>query len=211
MDHDLKREAHAEFSAWADTYDSHWLNRYLFEPSHSLLLGEIERLQPRRVLDVGCGTGELARRLARRGCHVVALDLCEGMLHRARHKLNGERRRVRFALADSEDLPFADRSFDMVTCANSFHHYPHQRKVIQGMRRVLRPGGTLLVSDGWPDHWIGRIIYDLIITRAEGGSVRHAESCQMRSYFESAGFHQVIQKRTYAKFPILLTRGTVPE
>jgi len=208
--HAHKRRAHAEFSVWARTYDAHWLNHFLFEPSHAMLLKELRALPPGRLLDIGCGTGELAERLARRGWKAVGLDLCERMLHQASFKLNGNAGSVHLTVGDSEHLPFAPGTFDAVTCANSFHHYPHQEAVVREMYRVLRPGGHLLLLDGWPDQFVGRIVYDLIVTRVEGGAVWHRESPHLRAMFRDAGFRGVTQKRTYSLFPILLTRGIVP-
>jgi len=208
--HEHKRRAHAEFSVWARTYDSHWLNHFLFEPSHVMLLKELRPARPGRLLDVSCGTGELAGRLAERGWHVVGLDLCERMLRLARFKSNGDTGSVRLTAGDSEHLPFPGAHFDIVTCANSFHHYPHQQSVVREMFRVLRPGGRLLLLDGWPDQFIGRIVYDLIITRVEGGAVWHRESHDIRAMLRQAGFENVTQKRTYSLFPILLTCGTMP-
>jgi ubiquinone/menaquinone biosynthesis C-methylase UbiE len=209
--HEVKRRAHAEFRNWASTYDGHWLNRYLFEPSHDLAIGELKEAEPARLLDIGCGTAELATRLAGRGWETIGLDLCEPMLQEAKRKLNGSATTVRLAVGDSEHLPFADRSFRVVTCANSFHHYPHQNAVVHEMYRVIQPGGRLIVIDGWPDHWIGRIIYDLVITHVEGGQVHHRESHEMERLLQGAGFVRVSQKRIYSPFPILLTRGQVPE
>jgi ubiquinone/menaquinone biosynthesis C-methylase UbiE len=211
VNHELKREAHAEFCDWAATYDAHWLNQFLFEPSHRLLMREMKSTPPGRILDVGCGTGELASRLAQRGWRVIGLDLCEPMLHRARFKLNGHAESVRLAVADSEHIPFADGTFDAVTCANSFHHYPRQDAVIHELHRVLKPGGQLFLLDGWPDQFIGRVVYDVIITRVEGGQVWHRESRAVQAMFANAGFERVSQRRTYSLFPILLTRGSVPQ
>jgi len=210
LTHETKRKAHAEFSDWAATYDGHWLNHFLFEPAHAMLLNELRGSPRGRLLDIGCGTGELANRLARRGWHVVGLDLCESMLHRARFKLNGYAGTIRLTVGDSEHVPCADKTFDVVTCANSFHHYPHHEAVVREMYRVLKPGGQLLLLDGWPDQFIGRIVYDLIITRAEGGHVWHRESHHVKAMFEEAGFAHVTQRRTYSLFPILMTRGAVP-
>jgi ubiquinone/menaquinone biosynthesis C-methylase UbiE len=208
----FKRKAHREFSAWAETYDGHWLNHFLFEPSHALLLKELRDVVPGRVLDIGCGTGEFAARLAGRGWEVLALDLCEPMVRQARVKAASVKTSgaVSVAVGDSEHLPFASGSLDVVTCANSFHHYPHQAKVVREMHRVLRPGGRLLLLDGWPDQFMGRIMYDVIITRVEGGSVWHRESHHMLAMFEDAGFCGIVQRRTYSVFPILLTIGIVP-
>lgn len=125
-------------------------------------------------------------------------------------KVNGSPGSVRLTVADSEHLPFATGSFDAVTCANSFHHYPHPKAVVREMLRVLRADGWLLVIDGWPDHWAGRIIYDLVITRVEGGDVRHVESHEMVRLLEGVGFREVTQKRIHALFPLLLTRGIAP-
>ena len=211
LTHELKEKAQEEFGEWAATYDDSLLNRFLFEPGHAMLLDELAGIRAgARVLDIGCGTGELARRLARRGCHVVGLDLCEPMLHQVRPKLNGEGARVRLAVGDSEHLPFASGTFDAVTCANSFHHYPDQRAVVREMFRVLRRGGRLLVVDGFRDNLVGRIMYDVIITHVEG-DVWHRDALDMRDLMRSTGFRSVSQsKRTQALFPILLTRGIVP-
>ena len=175
-----------------------------------MLLNELAPMDPGRVLDIGCGTGVLLARLAARGWSPVGLDLCEPMVHQARTKLRDRTDSVSLAVGDSEHVPFAEQSFDAVTCANSFHHYPQQQTVVREMFRVLKPGGVLLLLDGWPDQFIGRIMYDIIIAHVEPG-VWHRESRDMRMLVETAGFTNVTQKRTYSLFPILMTRGVVPE
>jgi len=75
--------------------------------------------------------------------------------------------------------------------------------------RVLRPGGRLFILDGWPDHWLGQIIYDLVIGCVEGG-VQHCSSEDMRRLLQSAGFTALVQKWIYSPFPLLVTSGSVP-
>lgn len=54
---------------------------------------------------------------------------------------------IRFVAGDCEALPFADNSFDVVTCSMSFHHYPAPGQFFASLRRVLRPGGRLILRD----------------------------------------------------------------
>ena len=96
----------------------------------------------KRVLELGCGTGNDAARLAEAGFDVVALDGSEEAIATARRH-----RRVEFLVADmTEPLPFADASFDAVMANVSLHMFPDSvtRAVFGEIERVLRPGGLLL-------------------------------------------------------------------
>jgi ubiquinone/menaquinone biosynthesis C-methylase UbiE len=101
-----------------------------------------------RVLDVGTGGGHTAASLAAKGCRVVALDATASMLRETR-KL-AEEKKVSLAgrvLADGQLLPFAKRSFDIVTCRLVVHHYRNSPAGVREMARILRPGGRLYVFD----------------------------------------------------------------
>ena len=94
---------------------------------------------PRRVLDVGTGTGTAARAIAARWpeADVVGVDVAEGMLAEARRLLPSELAgRVRFVHADASALPFADGSFDLVTLSNMIPFFDE-------IDRVLAPGGQV--------------------------------------------------------------------
>ena len=95
-----------------------------------------------RVLDVGCGSGDLCAAAAARGARATGVDLAEGMLRAAReaHPELDLRR------ADAEDLPFADASFDAALAAFLVNHLPHPERGAAELRRVVAPGGRVAVA-----------------------------------------------------------------
>jgi demethylmenaquinone methyltransferase/2-methoxy-6-polyprenyl-1,4-benzoquinol methylase len=99
-----------------------------------------------RVLDICCGTGELAFLLASavgdRGT-VTGTDFCDNMVEIANRKRNGHVN-ISFLLADAKALPFPDSSFDAVTVAFGMRNIPDTILALREIRRVLRPGGIFL-------------------------------------------------------------------
>lgn len=91
---------------------------------------------PQRVIDVGCGPGNLTTQLALLGHDVVGLDPSEAMLRAARKKA------LRAVRGAAEALPFADACADVVTAATAFHWFDHELAVPE-IRRVLRPSGRV--------------------------------------------------------------------
>jgi len=102
---------------------------------------EVAAVQPRRVLEVGCGWGELAEWIARAtGADVVAVDLSPRMVELARG------RGVDASLGDVQALPFDDGSFDVAVAAWMLYHVPDLDRGIAELARVLRPGGRLVAA-----------------------------------------------------------------
>ena len=97
------------------------------------LLSCLGRLDGLRVLDLGCGKGRFARRLAEAGAAVVGIDISAAMLVSA-EGLD----RVR---ASGRRLPFADAAFDAIVAVEVFEHLAGLEEVLNEARRVLRPGG----------------------------------------------------------------------
>lgn len=212
----MKALAKKQFEAWAGTYDRSLLNRFLFQPSYRMFLEELQawrgrHSEPFDLLDIGCGTGTFDAMLAASPlpARIVGLDYAEAMCQRGAAKAHslGVHHQIRYVNADSQHLPFADRSFDVVTCSNSFHHYPDQQQVVNEMRRVLRTGGRLMLIDGFRDNIIGWVAFDVIIGRVEK-EVHHAPWSKIHEYFTRAGFREIRRRKLSFWMPGLLTMGT---
>jgi ubiquinone/menaquinone biosynthesis C-methylase UbiE len=113
------------------------------------LLRALQGVEQPLVLDVATGTGRLPLTLLRnrfRG-QIVGLDLSRGMLRQARAKLQTYRAQINLIWQDASLLPFADGTFDAVTCLESLEFMPAPLKVLSEMVRVLAPGGWLFVTN----------------------------------------------------------------
>jgi len=217
----MKHSARHEFDRWAHTYDRSIVQHLLFRPAYRMFMEELwgwrrDLEEPFDLLDIGSGTGTWLAMVAGSPLpsrRVVGLDYSWKMCRVAHDKGREiEQGGPRFVNADSEHLPFADGSFDVLTCSHSFHHYPHQAAVVREMRRLLRPGGRLLLIDGFRDNVIGWTLYDVFITRGEStptSRVHHVDWRTMRRFFQDAGFRDIRQRKTNIWAPLLLTVGVV--
>ena len=117
----------------------------------------VESWQPGRVLDLATGTGDLALVLQKKlaDTEVVGADFSEEMLAVAKSKGLREAR-----LADARHLPFGDGSFDVITIAFGLRNLPDWGEGLREMRRVLRPGGHLLILEfSLPQFFLLRAVY----------------------------------------------------
>ena len=125
-----------------------WRNKAL-----KMAAGRLPEGNPRKVLDVACGTGDVSFRLHELfpEAEVTGLDLSPGMLAIARRKLAGMPaeawEKISFMEGDSLRMPFADDTFDMVTVAYGVRNFERLEDGYREMRRVLKPGGVLCVIE----------------------------------------------------------------
>jgi ubiquinone/menaquinone biosynthesis C-methylase UbiE len=163
-----------------------------------------------RVLDFGCGAGGLTCRIAERAREAVGLDIEQYKLDFA--AAQAERLNVanaRFVCSESAALPFDDGSFDSVFCVDVVEHLPTPERFVAEFRRVLRPGGHLLLSFGPPwGHAHGKHMWaklpgwwtHLLFPRA---AVMRAAGFPSHTTWEELGIHRL----TVGRFERVMRRS----
>jgi ubiquinone/menaquinone biosynthesis C-methylase UbiE len=148
----------AAFQDRAPDYEEGWLGRLHHEiADRTVALTLRYAPEPRRVLDVGCGTGYLLRQLARRcpgAVELAGIDAAPAMIEAAEAASGlggaggGDRDgRLGFRVGAAERLPWAAESFDLVVSSTSFDHWVDQQTGLRECLRVLQPGGQLVLVD----------------------------------------------------------------
>jgi ubiquinone/menaquinone biosynthesis C-methylase UbiE len=121
------------------------LDQYHFEKLHHLIrLVDFDGYRGRSVLDVGCGAGVDLARFARGGANVTGVDVARSAVGLARTNFDQQGLRGCFEVADGEQLPFADDSFDLVYAHGVVQYTAQPQRLVDECRRVLKPGGEAI-------------------------------------------------------------------
>ena len=187
------------FSRWAPKYDSHYLQRLVFEPVQQavLELAAQEVPRPTAILDVGCGTGRLLRTAGERfaGARLEGVDAAEGMIEQARASA-GPAGTINFQLATAEHLPFPGGQFDLVFSTMTFHHWAEQRQGVAEIERVMTPEGRWILADFVAT---GLLRYVRRLFRMN----RFLEREELDAMLASAGLRVVAGRRVQSRISVL--------
>jgi ubiquinone/menaquinone biosynthesis C-methylase UbiE len=184
-----------EYAAGAAEYDRRWA-RYN-AASLALLRPWVAGRELGRVLDVGCGTGNLLGLLAESAARVesyAGIDPAPPMLRIAREKPRASPVRGSVLAATAEALPFADGAFDLAVSASTLHDWSDPHAGLAEIRRILRPGGELLLLDWHRDPLPMRLLNAWMrITRT--GYRRMYARGEMADALAAAGFRVTAEAR----------------
>lgn len=205
----------------AFNYD-HYLGPVLFEPSAIEFVSHIGSFPVQSVLEISSGTGRLTRHLRKQfppPIKLVASDLSADMLEIAETQLNDPS--IVFQVADAQQLPFADHSFDLVVCQYGLMFLPDKQKGFNEAWRVLKPGGSYIFatwdrSDNIP---LFKLIFnDLVLPFFAGEDTTRFlvpfslhDPAQLNHFMQQAGFreHKVLPMEFTGSsaFPIDIVNG----
>jgi ubiquinone/menaquinone biosynthesis C-methylase UbiE len=194
----------------AVSYDP--ITQYVLPPNEALVRqGLIQRIQskPRRILDLGCGTGSttLLLKQAFPQAEVIGLDLSPYMLVMADHKARNTKLDIQFQHGKAEQTGFPDASFDLVTASLLFHETPPavSREILRECFRLLKVGGEVAILDGnqatlRQTAWLTEIFEEPYIKDYAAGSVD--------AWMSAAGFGAVQTEDVW--WVQQVTRGVKP-
>lgn len=122
---------------------------------HDLMIDSVEARADDLWLDIGCGTGELAFLATRTGATIHGADLAPALVETARRQASERGHDLAFEVADCEELPYEDGTYDVVTSSVGAIFAPDHGRVAAELARVLRPGGRLALTAWTTDGTIG--------------------------------------------------------
>lgn len=186
----LKDRTKQHFNETAYEYNNSSNGKFV-APMYETLLNEIEKIPDGKLLDIGCGNGNLFNCIPDKKYELYGVDFAENMISEA--KLNcGEK--ASFLTADAERLPFDDNTFDIITCNASFHHYIHPDAVLKEMHRVLKTGGTLIIGDPYIPA-IVRPLMNVLTKFSTEGDYHFYGLSEMKKILIKNGFSPLSSKR----------------
>ncbi len=180
-----------EYQHLAARYDEKWT--FYVEATVRETMRRLPLDSRDRMLDVACGTGAFLQAVAAAHPKVrlAGVDISPEMLAVARQRLPVG---VKLQVASADALPFRDDSFDIVVTTSAFHFFRVPNEVLNEMRRILRPGGRLVVTD-WCDDYLACRICDRLLRLFSSAHYRVYGSTEYRAFLEGAGFDGVVVER----------------
>ena len=187
---DTKNKTKQHFDETASDYNNSSDGKFV-EPMYDVIVQEIGKLESGKILDVGCGNGNLFTYLPDGKYELTGIDFSANMIMEAEKNCM----HATFLLGDAEKLPFDESTFDIIVCNASFHHYIHPDTVLNEMHRVLKDGGKLLIGDPYVPTLV-RPMMNVLTRFSKKGDYHFYGLDEMKKLFVKNGFSPVSSTRT---------------
>lgn len=182
---------------WLTQFYDGLLNTFLREKTFkSKLIESVRQINPKHILDIGCGTATLSLMMEKaypEAC-VTGLDGDEKILAIAKHKGAEMQSKIRLIQAMSYDIPVSNGLFDVVTSSLMLHHLnaENKRRTLKEVHRVLQPNGTVAIADwGKPSNFIMRGVFYLVQFLDGFETTTDNVKGRIPEYLTHAGFNDV--------------------
>lgn len=204
---ETKTKTIEEFNKWAETFDRGIWSlyfRYCSRKVIEIVKPYLEIQQNCRILDLGCGTGNLTISLSHLKSveKIVGIDISEKMIEVARRKTKNllTEKKTSFLIGMASKLPFNDNYFHMVFSLNCFHHY---YDALEEIIRVLKPGGLFIIVDNYSDNFLRKIWIKFLTSYFKEKWVKYYSKKELNTLLALHKF-DILAQRTLLYF-ILIT------
>lgn len=188
------------WNIWAPRYNKIWgFQRFSLTPTRKFVHKYLDESDccPQNILDIGCGVGELSHELSQNwpNARILGVDYSDGMIARAKKDYSAPN--IEYILGSLEDIP-VDRKFDLIVSTHSFPYFPDKLKAARTMKKMLEPGGTIIIIQGNTNNlydaaWLAMV--KLGVSKADFFSVK-----KIKSILKEAGFRIGTVKRVDTAF-----------
>jgi ubiquinone/menaquinone biosynthesis C-methylase UbiE len=195
-----EKKSKIQFDKWSEDYDQGAWSWY-FKKSYLAAIDTIKvylNLKDKVIVDLGCGTGELAMMLSntQNPKQVFGVDISENMIAKA--KIKKYNSKTKFICSSASSIPLKNKSADVIFLLNSLHHHHNPTETFLEFLRVLKPGGYGVILDPHRDGLHGLIWSNIIKVLFNELYVDYYSSKQISSFASEAGLSIVSQKKFLA-------------
>jgi ubiquinone/menaquinone biosynthesis C-methylase UbiE len=189
----------AFFDRISGVYDTELVQSLVYRPTQDAVLAELRALRPARVLDIGCGTGQLTSRLLAEvgATQVFGCDAAPGMLDQASSRSS----QITWLQGTAESIPLPDGSLDALVSTEAFHWF-NQPAALEEFHRVLAPGGHVVIALVNPRTRVESRLLD--VNPLVMGTAHWPDRRSMAKMVEAAGFVVTRQRRVHRAFGVLI-------